>query len=121
MIMKHHDRPGVQAAQQLLVLLLGALLLAVHPLAISAATYGDITFERKAAGMDDVPPAVFPHWVHQMQFKCAACHNELFKMKAGAHPVTMDELQAGRWCGTCHNGKDAFVSTFDTCGRCHRK
>jgi c(7)-type cytochrome triheme protein len=119
--MTHDDGRGVPAARQLLVLLLGAVLLAGHPLVTCAAEYGDIAFERKAAGMDDVPPAFFPHWVHQMQFKCAACHNELFKMKAGANPVTMDELQEGRWCGTCHNGKDAFVSNLDTCGRCHRK
>lgn len=86
-----------------------------------AADYGDILYERKAAGMDDVAPAVFPHWVHRLQFKCGACHNEPFKMKAGANPVTMDDIQEGRSCGVCHNGKDAFISNFDTCSRCHRK
>lgn len=101
---------------------LTALLLAGWPLVPWAAQYGDITFERKAAGMDDIPPAIFPHWIHRMQFKCAACHDELFKMKAGANLVTMDEMREGHWCGACHNGKVAFeTSNFDSCPRCHYK
>lgn len=101
-----------------LALLLGA---ALPSLQVQGAEYGDITFQRKAAGMDDLPSAVFPHWVHRMQYKCQACHDELFKMKAGANPVNMDQLQAGKWCGACHDGKTAFISNLDTCARCHYK
>jgi len=86
-----------------------------------AAEYGDIQFKRNAPGTDDIPPAVFPHWIHRMQYKCGACHEELFKMKAGANEITMDMMSAGRSCGTCHNGKVAFESNFDTCLRCHYK
>jgi len=86
-----------------------------------AAEYGDVAFKRKAAGTDDVPPAVFPHWVHRMQYKCTACHEEPFKMRAGANAITMDAIQAGQSCGVCHNGKVAFESNFDTCQRCHYK
>ena len=88
-----------------------------------AAEYGDIAYKRKgeAQATDDVPTAVFPHWVHRMQYKCSACHEELFKMKAGANEVTMDLIQEGKSCGTCHNGKAAFESNFDTCQRCHSK
>lgn len=91
--------------------------------ACDAAEYGDIPYKRspKAQGTDDVPPAIFPHWVHRMQFKCNACHEELFKMKAGANEVSMDLIQEGKSCGTCHNGKAAFESNFDTCPRCHYK
>ena len=99
-----------------------ALLLVAFVLAWTACyagEYGDVVFERKAKGVDDVPPAVFPHWVHRMQYKCTACHEELFKMKAGADEITMDMIQAGKACGSCHNGKAAFVSNFDTCPRCH--
>ena len=99
-----------------------ALLLAAFVLAWTASyagEYGDVVMERKAKGMDDVPPAVFPHWIHRMQFKCTACHEELFKMKAGTNEITMDMIQAGKACGSCHNGKAAFVSNFDTCPRCH--
>lgn len=102
---------------------LAATVLALFALAwpaCNAAEYGDVAFQRKAqAGMDDVPPAVFPHWIHRMQYKCSACHDEPFKMKAGANPVTMDMIQSGKSCGLCHNGKAAFESNFDTCPRCH--
>ena len=101
--------------------LLAALPSSWCPLAAWAAEYGDVTFERRTAGVDDIPPAVFPHWVHRMQFKCAACHDDLFKMKAGSSKVTMDAIQDGRSCGVCHDGKAAFESNFDTCPRCHRK
>ena len=90
-------------------------------LSAGAAEYGDVTYVRKARGMDDVPTAIFPHWIHRMQYKCGACHDELFKMKSGATAVTMDEIQAGKTCGACHNGKTAFASSFITCGRCHTK
>lgn len=81
---------------------------------------GDIKFVRQAAGMDDVVPAVFPHWVHRMAYTCYACHDGLFKMKAGETLVTMDQIQAGQSCGACHDGKTAFVSNLTTCNRCHR-
>jgi c(7)-type cytochrome triheme protein len=86
-----------------------------------AAEYGDIPYKRKAEGTDDIPPAIFPHWIHRMQYKCSACHEEPFKMKSGANDVTMDLISAGQSCGICHNGKVAFESNFDTCLRCHYK
>ena len=84
-----------------------------------AAELGDVVYTRKVEGMDDVPPAVFPHWVHRMQYKCGACHESPFKMKAGATEVTMESIDAGQGCGVCHDGKTAFKSTVDTCVRCH--
>jgi c(7)-type cytochrome triheme protein len=89
--------------------------------AAMAAEFGDTVFTRKVEGMDDIPPAVFPHWVHRMQYKCAACHEEPFKMKAGTTDVTMEAIDAGQTCGLCHDGKTAFKSTVDTCVRCHYK
>jgi c(7)-type cytochrome triheme protein len=82
---------------------------------------GDITFVRQAAGMDDVPPAVFPHWIHRLSYTCYACHDTPYKMKAGETIVTMDEIQNGQSCGACHDGKTAFVSNLSTCTRCHRE
>ena len=102
-----------------LVILAGAVNLSTF-----AAEYGDVTFERRAttASADEVPVAVFPHWVHRMQYKCKACHDALFKMKAGAgEPILMDAIREGQHCGVCHNGRKAFESSFDTCDRCHRQ
>jgi c(7)-type cytochrome triheme protein len=106
--------------------LLATLCVALGLLASPAcygAEYGDVTLARKAAGMDEIPPAIFPHWIHRMQYKCGACHDEPFKMKAGsADAITMDAIQEGKWCGACHDGKAAFSSSsFETCPRCHHK
>ncbi len=106
--------PNLQVAGMLLIL---ALLVSVAAM----AEPGDITFVRQAAGMDDVPPAVFPHSVHRMSYKCQACHDTPFKMKAGANLVTMDGIQAGQQCGACHDGKTAFISSLNTCSRCHKE
>ena len=98
-----------------------ALLLAFLPIQYGWAEVGDIVFARKVPGADDFPPAVFPHWLHRMQFKCYVCHEAVFQMKAGANSVTMDAIQQGKYCGACHNGKTAFAPMFEHCSRCHRK
>jgi c(7)-type cytochrome triheme protein len=106
---------------RILLALAVALVLALLPVCYGAAEVGDIPFTRKTAGADDFPPAVFPHWLHRMQFKCHVCHESVFKMKAGANPVTMDAINEGKYCGTCHNGKRAFAPMFEHCSRCHRQ
>jgi c(7)-type cytochrome triheme protein len=84
---------------------------------------GDVLFERKVKGSDEIPPAKFPHWVHRVKFKCFVCHNNSvgFKMKAGSTLITMDAIEDGKYCGACHKGKPAFAIGFETCNRCHRK
>ncbi|MBI5141714.1 MAG: cytochrome C [Nitrospirae bacterium] len=54
-------------------------------------------------------------------FKCDACHPGIFEMKHGAAKMTMAEMNKGRFCGTCHNGKITF-STADPrkCHECHQ-
>ena len=103
-----------------LLCLVVALLAALLPLRYAGAEAGDIVFVRKEAGTEDILPAIFPHFVHRMQFKCHVCHDAIFAMKAGANPITMDAIQEGKFCGVCHNGKTAFQATFETCARCHR-
>lgn len=51
---------------------------------------------------------------------CKECHNEgLFpKMKQGSVKITMAEINAGKQCGVCHNGKKAFEAKAN-CTRCH--
>ncbi len=68
-----------------------------------------------------LPPAVFPHWVHRIRFKCKACHPSIFKMEKGSNPVSMVKIQAGESCGKCHNGRIAFGLEIDICHRCHFK
>lgn len=55
--------------------------------------------------------------------KCADCHTnpKLFAMKKGAVKITMADIDAGKSCGACHDGKKAFKSEEATCGKCHKK
>ena len=95
-----------------------ALLLVSLPATVVLAVEGDIVFNRQVVP-GGTPPAVFPHWVHRIRYKCYACHPKIFQMKAGADAITMDAITQGKFCGACHNGKVAWGIAFDTCSRCH--
>lgn len=70
-------------------------------------------------------PVPFSHELHVTQKKagCQECHTKLFQMKKGtASPqMTMEKLNAGQFCGACHDGTKA-VGTKDPqgCTKCHR-
>jgi c(7)-type cytochrome triheme protein len=53
---------------------------------------------------------------------CNKCHNPgMFpEMKKGTVNITMNDLYAGKLCGSCHDGKAAF-SAAGNCVRCHKK
>ncbi|HUI44897.1 MAG TPA: cytochrome c3 family protein [Nitrospirota bacterium] len=54
--------------------------------------------------------------------KCSDCHPGLFKMKKGADTITMADMNAGKFCGSCHNGTKAFATKdAASCGKCHQK
>ena len=56
--------------------------------------------------------------------KCPDCHTspKLFEMKKGADKITMAEMNKGKNCGTCHDGKKAFKSSDPAnCSKCHKK
>jgi c(7)-type cytochrome triheme protein len=39
-----------------------------------------------------------------------------------AAKITMADMNAGKFCGECHNGTKAFASKdAATCGKCHKK
>ncbi|HIJ86522.1 MAG TPA: cytochrome c3 family protein [Desulfuromonadales bacterium] len=53
---------------------------------------------------------------------CLDCHSKIFKMKKGSNTFTMADINAGKFCGKCHNGKRAFASNDpDNCAICHSK
>jgi c(7)-type cytochrome triheme protein len=105
----------------ILLLTVTLLILLMRYGAAAEGELGDIVSKRKTIAADDIPPAIFPHWVHRMRFKCHVCHEAIFPMTAGAAPVTMDAIREGKFCGTCHDGTIAFPVGFDTCDRCHRQ
>lgn len=61
----------------------------------------------------------FSHKFHLGMYKCAECHTKVFPYKAGAKHFTMADMDKGKSCGACHNGKDAFASSGD-CAKCHK-
>lgn len=52
--------------------------------------------------------------------KCNECHTKIFKMKKGATAMKMADINAGKFCGECHNGKRAFKAAGN-CAKCHKK
>lgn len=86
----------------------------------------------------DVGKVVFEGKVHAGDngLKCPDCHTKIWKMKKADNPkMTMKEMNEGKFCGTCHNGKEkeltingaktkkVVFSTSDSknCGKCHKK
>ncbi len=69
-------------------------------------------------------PVTFNHDTHKSAGAgCGDCHNALFKKKAGStdagNALTMKALRKGKYCGSCHDGKQAF-SASKNCKQCHK-
>jgi len=68
--------------------------------------YGDMVLNSKAE-QRGMPPVVFPHWIHRIEFKCKVCHPAIFQMKSGSNDIDMEKIVfKGEFCGKCH-GKNA--------------
>ena len=86
------------------------------------AAPGDVVFERKGDVSQGVPPAIFPHWIHRIRYRCSVCHPAIFEMQAGANEITMKLIRQGEACGRCHGpGGGAFPVEFNSCLRCHKE
>lgn len=54
--------------------------------------------------------------------KCPDCHTKIFQMKKDAGKMKMADINAGKGCGTCHNGNKGFKSSdAANCTKCHKK
>ncbi len=52
--------------------------------------------------------------------KCGDCHTKIVPMKKG--DMKMADINAGKYCGACHNGEKAFkASDPANCAKCHKK
>jgi len=97
----------------------GGLVLAILLSGVAWAAPGDVKLKREEGAPGGFPVTTFPHWIHRINYRGDACHNRLFEMKAGQAEISMDDIKAGRACGTCHNGDQAFAVEFTNCERCH--
>lgn len=96
-----------------------AMMILLAGASMAVAAPGDIVFERKDAEMQEYPVAVFPHWRHRIQYRCYVCHSDIFGMKKGANAPSMAQINQGEFCGECHDGRIAFSTGFEHCGKCH--
>ena len=72
---------------------------------------------------DSVGKVEFSHYTHmEMESigkNCPTCHNDVFHIVTKKNPVfTMADMEEGKACGFCHNGKMAFSVKGD-CTTCH--
>ena len=75
----------------------------------------DSEIHAKEVGMPDI---LFSHRKHAVWNGCELCHPEIFPVKKGVVPYSMQEIFDGKFCGACH-GKVAFPNL--DCQLCHSK
>jgi c(7)-type cytochrome triheme protein len=93
----------------------GCFLFGIAGGALAVGTGKKVEFDEKTTGK-----VVFDGKAHaDTGAKCADCHSKpkLFEMKKA--PLKMDDMKAGKSCGTCHDGKKAFG--VSECAKCHKK
>lgn len=99
-------------------LLLGILVFLFFASFVSAKVGGgNVTFEVKSAGN-----VAFSHdnHVEGVGLICTECHDSLYITKEKHKVVAMTQMQKGKSCGACHNGKKAF-DVKENCSNCHKK
>jgi len=69
-----------------------------------------------SANEQKMPQIIFSHELHAVWNGCETCHPEIFPVKKGSQPYSMQEIFAGQYCGACHD-KVAFPNL--DCQRCH--
>lgn len=75
----------------------------------------DVVF--KVKGLTNVK---FSHNAHINMYKCGDCHTKIFSPSSSNKVVTMTEMEHGKSCGACHDGKTAFT-VAGNCDTCHHK
>jgi c(7)-type cytochrome triheme protein len=105
--------------------LLLIILLAVFCIAnVGATTKGSFSDGGGILYTQPVKSVLFRHQHHVdiKKISCEKCHSGLFEMEAllaqEKKDFVMESLYRGRYCGACHNGKDAFAAR-NQCARCH--
>ena len=88
--------------------------------AIPVRLPADLAF---AANPDAPAPVMFRHATHVETIapRCTGCHPGTFPILKRGGPVTHADMEAGRSCGACHDGRAAFsAADSDACEFCHR-
>ncbi len=87
---------------------------------IGAAADSDFSDGGGILYTEPLKAVIFRHKYHVdvKKLSCEKCHSGLFEMEAlsaeGKKDFVMESLYRGKYCGACHNGKDAFASDTHT-------
>ena len=103
--------------------LIGLLLVVVVAVTLTGSAFA-VAPEKKVEYPGEKSPGkiIFDGKTHaEKGLKCNDCHTKIFPMKKGTK-MTMADMNAGKYCGTCHNGGKAFKSSDPaSCAKCHKK
>jgi c(7)-type cytochrome triheme protein len=87
--------------------------------AVKSYEYGNVLIGEPGKEATSLP-VTFHHWSHRGKYTCRLCHVDLeFSQMANGTGITEEDNKNGRYCGACHNGKEAFA--LEACARCHPK
>jgi len=67
----------------------------------------------------EIGNAKFSHQIHLNMFKCTDCHTKIFPYSTTGKRFTMHDMEKGKSCGACHDGKEAFTVSGN-CENCHK-
>lgn len=97
--------------------LLALALLLVAAGAVAAAYPAALRIPRREPGrMAALPEALFSHRTHGA-IGCFGCHPSTFPQATVG--FTHDDMNKGRFCGRCHDGRTSFAIVGTACARCH--
>ncbi len=65
----------------------------------------------------DAGTVTFSHTKHRENLSCSQCHNDILAAGTASRRFTMNEMDKGKSCGACHDGKTAF--SVKSCSKCH--
>lgn len=74
----------------------------------------ELQFEEKSTGN-----VLFSHTFHTGLHTCGDCHPSLYAPSRSTTKISMEEMEQGKSCGKCHDGKNAF-SVKEKCESCHK-
>jgi c(7)-type cytochrome triheme protein len=61
----------------------------------------------------------FSHKSHTSRNNCNDCHTTIFGLSKNKKTTSMADMEKGKSCGACHDGKMAFPVTAN-CAECHK-
>jgi len=92
-------------------------------IALPSIVFGRWIKDKVYLQTESVGKVEFSHYTHMemdsIGKNCPTCHNAVFHIVKKKNPTyTMKQMEEGKACGFCHNGKQAFSVTGD-CTTCH--